>query len=80
MNKRMRTLNGNIPQCLEDYYNPMADNYLIPQNEMTDDIMTEILDLIYEKPYSPMSDYGSYFLMRWDDDEMSYWCVTSWIE
>lgn len=65
---------------LDDYYNPMADNYLVPQDEMTVDIMSEILGLIYEKPYDIRADYGTYLLMRYDDDENSYWCVTSWVE
>lgn len=76
----MITLNGNKAEHLDDYYNPMADNYLIPYDEMTDEIMSEILNLIYEKPYDITADYGTYLLMRYDDDENSYWCVTSWIE
>lgn len=76
----MITLHGNPCTTLDDYYNPMTDNYVIPFEEMTEDIMAEALALVYSKPYDVTADYGTYLLMRWDDDEQSYWCVTSWIE
>lgn len=73
----MITLNGNKCEKLDDYYNPMADNYVVPYNEVTDDIFIEMICKVFEKPY----DNGEgYVLMRWDDDEKANIVVTSWVE
>lgn len=62
-----------------DKYYTMADNYLIPVDEMTPQLMAEVMEFIKNRPFEE----GGYLLM-YCPKEMGYsepfWCVTSWVE
>lgn len=67
------------PKHSLDKYYTMADNYLIPVDEMTPQLMAEITEFIKVRPYEE----GGYLLMYCPKEigyEESFWCVTSWVE
>lgn len=62
-----------------DTYYTMADNYLIPVDEMTPQLMAEVAEFIKAHPFEE----GGYLLMYCPKEvgyEESFWCVTSWVE
>ena len=66
------------PKTLEWSYDSMTDNYQIPIEDMTAELMDEITEFIKNNPYEK----GGYLLMYcpssiYDDP---FWCVTSWTE
>lgn len=84
-NSIYRTLNGNYCKTFDDYYDPMADNYVIPKSEMTEEIWESIMEKISE-PYT--YDNGYCLITTTIDDRneigdfysIECWCVTSWLE
>lgn len=82
----MITLNGNMPTSLDDFYNPMADNYVVPKSVVTEKIWNEIIEII-SHPYADID--GGYCLITCLNDDRDAsggfyteecWCVTSWLE
>lgn len=64
---------------LNEYYDGMADNYQIPTEEMTSELMKEAIEFIKRHPYEE----GGYLLMYCPKEigyEISFWCITSWTE
>lgn len=70
---------NNTAKNLDWYYNPMSDNYTIPVEEMTTELMTECTEFIKAHPFEE----GGYLMMFCPQTvgyEESFWCVTSWTE
>lgn len=74
-----------MPKTLSYYFNPLANNYIIPVSKMTDNIMIEIMEtirnnpLIYSYKDGKISIEDGYLLMMiYEDDEECY-CLTSWL-
>lgn len=63
---------------LADYYDAMADNYIIPIEEMTDELMNEALALLKKSPWN--NEPHTYMMFIWNDGEGDNWCITSWVE
>lgn len=63
---------------LADYYDAMADNYVIPFEEMTDEMMKEALELIKKHPFQ--NEPHTYLMMTYNDGIGDNWCITSWLE
>lgn len=63
---------------LKDYYDPMCDNYVIPFDEMTDEMMKEALSILKDHPYEGKP--HTYLMIVYNDDIGDNWCITSWLE
>lgn len=63
---------------LHDYYDTMNDNYIIPIEEMTDELMAEALALLKKCPWNNTP--HTYAMFLGNDGEGDNWCITSWIE
>ena len=63
---------------LDYYYDPMADNYCIPIEEMTDELMSETLALLKKSPWEDKP--KTYLMFLYNDGEGDVWCITSWVE
>lgn len=67
-----------LKHSLDKYYT-MADNYLIPADEMTPQLMAEVMDFIKNCPFEE----GGYLLMYCPKEvgyDEPFWCITSWVE
>lgn len=71
---------------IDEYYDGMSGNYVIPRNEMTTEMFSEILEVIGEKNLTIEVDHNSnitntegYMLFLWNDGEEDFWVVTDWL-
>lgn len=71
---------------IDEYYDGMSGNYVIPKNEMTAEMFSEILEVIGEKNLTIEVDHNNnitntegYMLFLWNDGEEDFWVVSDWL-